>query len=645
MKIKNLSIDNSTIHINKFDLDLSEKGTYRLSGSIGSGKTTIIEKILFGSYDVEFATEMETRLFLKEKYRLFSYVPQEIPVLDMTTEKYLIRGNSHVDRSELRNLFKRFDLDESILRQNFSELSGGERIKVSIISALIKDTSYVFLDEPTNHLDDSSVAALETIINELAMSKTILLVSHDERFNPIIVKEYLIEGNDVKVSQGQSDRYWKTENPGDKNNEKRKPEVNKAVRLDYIRVLLSVTRNLPHYISVLFLIITLTSLTAYSNIEFDKNFNTEDACIPGWILVDNDNIYYGDGMTERYVNARGLKIDEASIEASIPLMDVKKIASLPGVDMLYLYDDKYNYELLYAASYASFIGHLEEPLLFSCPEVFFDAFQNTSRLSVVPGFTCVYGRLPQDGKREVALSLATLKAFGGDAFSNAEAAIGKTIDLSAFGASVTHTIVGIIDSDVTVLSYEPESDLGCYLYSEDTFDEFIRNQNAWYNEMTTEEVIVREMLIKVDPKKERNVLEQLITLYPACDYSCRTYDLVWTRSYNSKRYIQVLLPNIIISCLFSIVLVLINRNALKYNYTLLKSYGDYYMDRKKIRRIYRLFTFYQYILVVVLVLIINTAISTFAYVTNSYIILNSAIMVLPLAFTHYKIRKKRKEEA
>ena len=630
MIIRDIHLDNSFCHVDPFDLDLSEYGIYRIYGPIGSGKTTIIEKILFGKFRIEFLSEKEREMFCKEKYKLIAYVPQNNPLLDITTEKYIFRGNVHADRKEMSGLLKRFGISESILTQNYSTLSGGERIKISIISALIKNTKYIVLDEPTNHLDDDSVFVLESILNELALQKTVLLVSHDDRLKLNEKRAYHIENGHVRIFDRRVEE--KVVGLGKYVDS---IEDNRSVRLNLIRVLLSVTRNIPHYVSILFLIVALTGLATYSNISFKNNYSMDALIEPGWILVKQDYTYYGDGLTERYVKARGLIVNEIRTEQPILLEEVEEIASLSGVDSVYIYDENYNWELSSEMHEAIQIGELKRPLLYSCPKVYFDEFPRSSICSVMPGFSYVYGRLPEDGKEEVALSLVVLRMFGGYDISDVKDAVGKKIDFTISGKTNSYTVVGIIDSDVAILSYDPYNQLGCYKYSEDTFDRFFLSQEQMYTRKDMGDVFVREMLLKVNPKMERTVLEQLMTSYPANDYDSYIYGYIWMKNYNFERYVQVLLPNLFVSIVVAVILLLVNRNALKYNYMLLRSYGDYYVDRKRIQRIYRWFTFYQYFLCIAIELIINSFVSPFAFISNSIVIINSLVIVLPLILSHY----------
>lgn len=72
----------------------------------------------------------------------------------------------------------RINLDDEVLNRTINTLSGGEKVKVSILKILLDDPDILFLDEPTNDLDIETLEWLENFINTI--DKPIIYVSHDE---------------------------------------------------------------------------------------------------------------------------------------------------------------------------------------------------------------------------------------------------------------------------------------------------------------------------------------------------------------------------------------------------------------------------------------------------------------------------------
>ena len=80
---------------------------------------------------------------------------------------------------ELKKLVKEFKI-ESYLRQRFSNLSGGQKQKLFLVSALQNSPEYFFLDEITTGLDSESRGELFKFLssNLKVKNSTLLLVTH-----------------------------------------------------------------------------------------------------------------------------------------------------------------------------------------------------------------------------------------------------------------------------------------------------------------------------------------------------------------------------------------------------------------------------------------------------------------------------------
>ena len=144
-------------------------------GDNGSGKTTLL-KILNGLVPADQGT-----------FRLGSnveigYYDQEHHVLN--SEKTLFEEISddypYLNNTQIRNVLAAFLFTGEDVFKRISDLSGGERGRVSLAKLVLSNANFLILDEPTNHLDIMSKEILEDALN--GYEGTILYVSHDRYF-------------------------------------------------------------------------------------------------------------------------------------------------------------------------------------------------------------------------------------------------------------------------------------------------------------------------------------------------------------------------------------------------------------------------------------------------------------------------------
>lgn len=94
----------------------------------------------------------------------------------------------------------------SVPEQEYSYLSGGEKLKARLAQGFSKDADLLLLDEPTNHLDEQSI---EFLIRQIQHYKgTIILVSHDRHFlDAVATKIWSIEGKKLIEHKGNYSSY------------------------------------------------------------------------------------------------------------------------------------------------------------------------------------------------------------------------------------------------------------------------------------------------------------------------------------------------------------------------------------------------------------------------------------------------------
>ena len=169
--------------VKNLNLNIEQGKIVGFVGKNGSGKSTTIRSIMnmifqsSGTINVLGLDSIKDAKMLKEK---IAYVPSEANFQNNITAYKLLKfclQFANEDESKVRELAEYFELD---LTKKISDLSLGNRKKVSLIQALMKDSEIIILDEPTGGLDPLiQHKFFQLILKEKEKGKTIFLSSHN----------------------------------------------------------------------------------------------------------------------------------------------------------------------------------------------------------------------------------------------------------------------------------------------------------------------------------------------------------------------------------------------------------------------------------------------------------------------------------
>ena len=177
LEIKDLtiSIDDRYI-IENLNLVLNNGDKLAIIGEEGNGKSTLLKAILGICEYAEMSGS------INHKDNRIGYLEQSISAEEQDKIVYDFLFVSDEDYYDKTNNFYKYlkliNLNEEILKQKISTLSGGEKVKISILKLLLNEYDILFLDEPTNDLDIETLEWLEKFINNT--NKPVMYVSHDE---------------------------------------------------------------------------------------------------------------------------------------------------------------------------------------------------------------------------------------------------------------------------------------------------------------------------------------------------------------------------------------------------------------------------------------------------------------------------------
>tara|TARA_B100000945_G_C20402945_1_gene608382 strand:- start:392 stop:2134 length:1743 start_codon:yes stop_codon:yes gene_type:complete len=183
--------------IKNINLDFEGGKITALVGHSGAGKSTILNliprfykpqhgKILIDEQSI-------TEVSLNSLRKNISFVSQDTVLFDDTVENNIKYAKLDATKEEILDACKRAAADEfienlptkynTIIGENGTRLSGGEKQRLSIARAILKNSPIILLDEATSSLDSESEAKVQSAIFNLTKNRTTIVIAH--RFSTI----------------------------------------------------------------------------------------------------------------------------------------------------------------------------------------------------------------------------------------------------------------------------------------------------------------------------------------------------------------------------------------------------------------------------------------------------------------------------
>ena len=182
-----------------FSLKKNDKAA--LIGPNGIGKSTLF-KILVGQHTPK-AGEIREGVHLRIGY--YDQAGQNLSE-DKNVFQEIADTYPRLTQTEIRNVLAAFLFTGDDVFKLISQLSGGERGRVSLAKIMLGGANVLILDEPTNHLDIFSKEVLEEAIR--GFPGTVLFISHDRYFiNSVATKILELSTNGIVEYLGNYDYY------------------------------------------------------------------------------------------------------------------------------------------------------------------------------------------------------------------------------------------------------------------------------------------------------------------------------------------------------------------------------------------------------------------------------------------------------
>ncbi len=196
-----------------------------LVGHSGSGKSTILNLIPrfydAQSGDITIDGQSIYMTKIKSLRSEISMVSQETTLFDDTIKNNIKYANKDASDDEVYNVAKLSFCDEfisnlpnkfdTLIGENGTRLSGGEKQRLSIARAMLKKSSIILLDEATSSLDSETEAKIQEALKTLTKNKTTIVIAH--RLSTILNSNniYVIDSGSVVDNGKHEDLMKKSE--------------------------------------------------------------------------------------------------------------------------------------------------------------------------------------------------------------------------------------------------------------------------------------------------------------------------------------------------------------------------------------------------------------------------------------------------
>ncbi len=166
--------------------------TVAIVGPSGSGKSTLM-KLLMGLYTPSEGTisvyGREAEQLDVESWRQnFSFIPQDSFLYSNTVQANLAYGRPECTVAEIEQAAERAGCShfishlpngyESQITEGGGNVSGGQKQRLAIARALVKEAEILIMDEPTASLDARTEAEIQAELDDLLQQKTAIVIAH-----------------------------------------------------------------------------------------------------------------------------------------------------------------------------------------------------------------------------------------------------------------------------------------------------------------------------------------------------------------------------------------------------------------------------------------------------------------------------------
>lgn len=170
-------------------------------GPNGIGKTTFIKTIMDNLLPISGSFSFHKQLKMGYFDQNLEGLDETITVLNTIHNRYPVKT-----LGEVRSLLAKFLFVEEDVFKSVSVLSGGERVRLTLLLMMLEEPELLILDEPTNHLDIETKNIVEDVFE--SYDGPIIFISHDRYFiNKVATKIMDFKSEGIDLFEGNYDDY------------------------------------------------------------------------------------------------------------------------------------------------------------------------------------------------------------------------------------------------------------------------------------------------------------------------------------------------------------------------------------------------------------------------------------------------------
>lgn len=199
--------------LKNLSVEIPEGKMTAIVGSSGSGKTTMCSLISrFWDVDegsIKIGGEDIRNYTLRSLMDMISTVFQRVYLFEDTIENNIKFANPSASHEEVVDAAKKAQCHDfimslekgyqTLLSEGGSSLSGGEKQRISIARAILKDAPIIIFDEATANIDPENEDKLQKALEDLTKNKTVIMIAH--RIKTIENADQILVLDDGKIKQ------------------------------------------------------------------------------------------------------------------------------------------------------------------------------------------------------------------------------------------------------------------------------------------------------------------------------------------------------------------------------------------------------------------------------------------------------------